>query len=276
MKRSDPEAPYVLLEPTAPPVPLLVSIPHTGVELDGGLQARLVSDEARALPDTDWHLHRLYAFAPSLGATVLHARFSRTVVDLNRPPDASPLYPDRAETGLVPTRTFAGAPLYAPGDEPTPDEIAERVERYWRPYHDRLAAELRRLRERCGYALLFDAHSITSVVPDFFEGELPGLVLGDADGSATVPASSRAVREVLASSPYESSHNHPFKGGYITRHYGRPAEGVQALQLEMAQRLYMQEGPPFAYEPERASALEPVLVATLLAYLGAGTPHAGH
>ena len=261
--------PFVLLEPTVEPLPLLVSIPHTGTEVPPEIERRIVSEEARALPDTDWHLHRLYAFARDLGATVLHARASRYVVDLNRPRDAKPLYPGRTETSLVPTRTFAGAALYAPGDEPDASEVERRVRTWWDPYHARLRAELDRLRERFGYALLFDAHSITSVVPDFFEGELPGLVLGDAKGRSAAPELSAAVRAVHAGSPYESSWNHPFQGGTITRTYGDPAAGVHALQLEMAQRLYMDERPPFRYDEERATRLEPVLRDTLTQFVRA-------
>lgn len=263
-------ATFTLLEPAAAPVPLLVSIPHTGTDVPAELVGRFVSPGARGLPDTDWHLHELYAFAPELGATVLHARASRYVVDLNRPRDAQPLYPGRVETGLVPTRTFAGEALYAAGDEPDDAEIAQRVRDWWDPYHTQLAQELERLRARFGYALLFDAHSITSVVPDFFEGELPGLVLGDARGTSADPSLSAAVRAVHERATFSSSHNQPFRGGMITRTYGRPAEHVHALQLEMAQRLYMDEAPPFTLDAERAAALQPVLRDSLRAYIQAG------
>ncbi len=258
---------YTLLEPTAEATPLLVSIPHTGVDVPPEIAARFVTEEARGLPDTDWHLHRLYAFARELGATVLHADASRYVVDLNRPRDAKPLYPGRTETGLIPTRTFGGATIYAEGDEPDAAELQSRVEAWWDPYHSRLQQELARLKERFGYALLFDAHSITSVVPDFFEGELPGLVLGDANGATADAAIIEAVRAVHAAADFSTSHNSPFRGGYITRSYGQPSEGVHALQLEMAQRLYMHEGPPFAFAEERADALQPLLRATLTAFL---------
>ncbi|MFT5464412.1 MAG: N-formylglutamate deformylase, partial [Planctomycetota bacterium] len=176
-------------------------------------------------------------------------------------------YPGRTETGLVPTRTFGGAALYAEGDEPGAAERQSRVETWWDPYHDRLQQELARLKQRFGYALLFDAHSITSVVPDFFEGELPGLVLGDANGATADASIIEAVRAVHVAADISTSHNSPFRGGYITRSYGRPSEGVHALQLEMAQRLYMHEGPPFSYAEDRANALQPLLRATLTAFL---------
>ena len=262
--------PYTLLEPQGPAVPLLVSIPHTGTAVPAAIAGRFVSEEAHALIDTDWHLHDLYAFARELGATILHATMSRYVVDLNRPRDAQPLYPGRTETGLVPTRTFGGKALYSQGDEPGPEEIAQRVREWWDPYHARLREELGRLRERFGFALLFDAHSITSFVPDFFEGELPALVLGDADGTSAASALVTSVRRVHTHSQFASSHNHPFRGGYITRAYGRPDQGIHAIQLEMAQRTYMCEEPPFAFDEERAQHLRPVLRKSLEAFIQAG------
>lgn len=254
-------------------VPLLVSIPHTGTELSEGLAERLVDDEVRALPDTDWHLHRLYDFVPELGARTIYARYSRYVVDLNRPADGHALYPGRHETGLVPTADFDGKALYRPGAEPDDAERAARTDRYWRPYHAAIESELSLLRAQFGYALLFDAHSIRSEVPQFAEGALPGLMLGDADGSSADPSMSRAVLDVHHASGLGSAHNAPFKGGWITRCFGRPAEHVHALQLEMSQRLYMVEGPPFAWSEERAEALRPWLRRTLGAFVEAAAQH---
>ena len=144
------DAVYRFRAPEAAEVPLLVSIPHTGEALFEGLYERLSSDTVRALPDTDFHLHRLYDFVPQLGARLIHARYSRYVIDLNRPEDQAPLYPGRSETGLVPTSTFADEPLYRAGDEPGPYEIEDRLATYYRPYHERIQRELRHLRQRHG------------------------------------------------------------------------------------------------------------------------------
>jgi N-formylglutamate deformylase len=258
---------FHLEPPEGHELPLLVSIPHTGEELSPGLAERMASDTVRALPDTDFHLHRLYDFVPRLGARLLYARFSRYVIDLNRPEDQAPLYPGRSETGLVPTSSFAGEPLYRPGELPSASETDQRIATYYRPYHERLARELRHLKQRHGYALLFDAHSIKSVVPRFFEGELPGLMLGDVDGSSCDERVADAVYDVHVKSGYSYGRNNPFKGGHITRAYGRPAEGVHALQLEMSQRLYMNEDPPFSYDEAKASKLRPVLEATLRTFV---------
>ncbi len=267
--------PYVLREPETESLPLLVSVPHTGTALPEGLAERLASDAVRGLPDTDWHVGRLYDFVPAMGGTLLCARFSRYVVDLNRPPDGTPLYPGRFETGLVPRTTFDGDPLYRPGEAPGPEEERERIETYYQPYHRLLRARLDALRDRFGYALLFEAHSIRRHVPKLVEGPVPDLVLGDAEGAACPPAIGRAVRRVHQESPFESAYNVPFRGGYITRHYGRPEARILALQLEMAQAIYMDEVPPFAFDPARAERLVPVLRATLEAYVRAAAEHFG-
>jgi N-formylglutamate deformylase len=260
--------PYVLRLPRGVRAPLLVSIPHTGVEVPEALRARFASAHVATLPDTDWHLHDLYAFAVELGATVLHARYARYVIDLNRPRTQEKLYPGKAETELVPTRTFAGEPIYRAGDEPNADEIAARISAYWQPYHDRLTAELHALRDRFGHALLFDAHSIVSSVPRLHPDPLPDLMLGDVDGTSCAPALSDAVHAVQRASGYQAARNFRFKGGYITRAYGKPEDGVHALQLEMSQRIYMDEVPPSPIDPARAQRLLPVLQASLAAFIG--------
>lgn len=270
---SDPA--FHVREPAAAPIPLLVSIPHTGTEVPAEIRARFASDTVAELPDTDWHQHLLYDFVPALGARTIFARYSRYVIDLNRPADARPLYPGRDETGLVPLSTFASEPIYQTGKEPDAAEIAARTDRYWRPYHEALEHELAALVQRFGFACLWDAHSITSCVPRFFDGELPALMLGDVDGSSAAPAAAAAVLEIQRNSSYSCQPNAPFKGGYITRRHGAPAQRVHALQLEMSQRIYMDEGPPFAYRPERAAALKPVLQACLQAFVAAVTRHHG-
>jgi N-formylglutamate amidohydrolase len=220
--------------------PLLISIPHDGRELAPGMAARM-SGPGRALPDTDWHVRRLYGFAAQLGAGILAANYSRYVVDLNRPADDSALYAGQVSTGLCPLTTFDGAPIYAAGNEPDGAERRARIEAYWRPYHDKLQAELDRLRRRHGYVLLWDAHSIRAAVPRLFEGTLPDLNVGTNDGRSCAAEIAAAVSDAADASGFESVTNGRFRGGFITRHYGTPASGVHAIQLELAQRAYMDE-----------------------------------
>ena len=248
--------------------PLLVSMPHRGTWLPEAL-ARRMTPAALALPDTDWHLERLYDFLDEIGASVLEATHSRYVIDLNRPPDDASLYPGRSTTGLVPIDTFAGEPVYRPGETPQESETAERIERCWKPYHDRLAQALAELHARHGVALLWDAHSIRSVVPRFFEGRLPDLNLGTADGRSCDPALAARLAAVAgAAAGYSSVLDGRFKVGYITRRYGRPQEGVHAVQLELALCAYMDDDPPFAFREPLAARLRPHLRAMLEAMLG--------
>jgi N-formylglutamate amidohydrolase len=238
--------------------PLVVDIPHAGTYVPDAIRARL-TDEARAVPDTDWHVEKLYAFARSTGATLVVATHSRYVIDLNRDPGGAALYPGADNTELCPTRTFGNAPVYREGEQPDAAEIAARRATYFAPYHATLAAELARVRARHGYAVLLDGHSIAAEVPRFFAGRLPDLNLGTADGASCDPAVQAVAANVLGASNLSHVVNGRFKGGYVTRYYGRPADGVHALQLEMAQAAYMIEGPPYAWDPARAAALGRVL-----------------
>ena len=255
---------FATLGPETPAVPLLVTVPHSGTDAPEDIAGRW-TPAALQRPDTDWHLGQLYDFVPSLGAQLMVARYSRYVVDLNRPADGARLYTDRDETGLVPTSTFEQEPIYRPGQAPDDAERVARVVRYWQPWHDAIRQRLAALRDRFGYAILFDAHSITSVVPRFFDGPLPDLMVGTADGQSCHPALAAAVQDVFTESPYDWLLNRPFKGGFITRSFGAPAEDIHAIQLEMSQRLYMREGPPFAYDEERAARLKPWLERALAA-----------
>ncbi len=259
--------PFHVRPPTARPVPLLVSIPHTGIEVPAELRTRFASPRVAALPDTDWHLHELYDFVSELGATTIFARYSRYVIDLNRPRTQAKLYPGLTETRLVPVRTFADEPIYREGDEPSDAEIQTRIATCWQPYHDRVAAELARLRATFGHALLFDAHSIMGFVPRLHPTPLPDLMLGDVDGTSCARPLSDAVLAALADSAFTTQRNFRFKGGHITRGFGDPTHGVHALQLEMSQRIYMDEDPPSPLDPTRAARLRPVLRAALLAFV---------
>ena len=230
---------------------LLISVPHAGVYVPPEISAAL-NEIGRELPDTDWFVDRLLSFAEATDATVLVATHSRYVVDLNRGLDGAALYPGMAETGLVPTETFAGAPIWQVG--PGAEEVAARVDRYWRPYHDALQAELARIAARHAGARLLDAHSIRSRVPRLFAGELPALNFGTNSGAAcSGPLLARAV--AAAGTDFSHVVDGRFRGGYITRTYGAPTHGVDALQLEIAQSTYMDEAAAPHWDARRAEAL---------------------
>jgi N-formylglutamate deformylase len=250
-------------------LPLLVSMPHAGQILPEEIAAGMTPC-ARVLADTDWHLPQLYAFAGEMGASTLAAHHSRYVIDLNRPPEDSSLYPGMDTTGLCPVDSFAREPLYLDGRTPDEAEVARRLALYWQPYHAQLRAELDRLLALHGAVVLWEAHSIASRVPRFFDGRLPDLNFGTASGASCAPG---LLEAVLAQVPprFSTAVNGRFKGGYITRHYGQPQAGVHALQLEMCQCLYMNEPgmdeallagadrTAFAYRPDLAAGVQPIL-----------------
>ena len=249
--------------------PLLVSVPHAGVHIPPALERRM-TPAALQRADVDWHLPHLYDFVRAMGATLLTANYARHVIDLNRPPQDESLYPGQDVTGLLPMDTFRKEALYLPGEEPDDAERDERRERYWRPYHDALRGELDRLRSRHEHVVLWDAHSICSVLPRFFEGRLTDLNLGTADGRACAPALQAAVEaQMAAQGEYSHVSNGRFKGGWITRHYGEPSRGVHALQLEMCQCTYMDETAPFAYRTDLAAKVQPLLRRMLAAVVEA-------
>jgi N-formylglutamate deformylase len=238
--------------------PLLVSIPHLGTQIPESLRDAY-TDVALSVADTDWHLDRLYAFARTLGATILGARVSRYVIDLNRPPNDESLYPGQTTTSLCPSETFRGEPLYREGRAPDAAERQRRVATYWQPYHDALHAELTRLRAQHAHVLLWEAHSIASVLPRLFDNKLPDLNIGTQDGRTAAPPVQAAAERAAAASRFTWVANGRFKGGYITRHFGAPQDGVHAIQLEMCQSTYMNEQTPFDYVPSLAQQVEPVL-----------------
>ena len=238
--------------------PVFVSMPHVGLHVPDDILPRLTF-AAQELPDTDWHIDRLYDWARDLGIGMIAATHSRYVVDLNRPPDDTPLY-SGATTGLFPTTLFDGSKLYHAGGEPDEQELRQRLEQYWRPYHRRLAEELDRLKHRHGYVILFDAHSIRSQVPRLFDGVLPDFNLGSNDNnSADQELIKRAEAVCAAAQGYTSVLNGRFKGGYITRHYGAPKDNIHTLQLELSQRTYMDEAAPFTFREDLAEQVRPVL-----------------
>ena len=253
--------------------PLLISFPHVGTYVPPALAERF-TPEAREVHDTDWHLPLLYAFAQEIGASTLVATHSRLVVDMNRAPDGASLYPGQSVTGLCPVDTFADTPVYRSAElQPDDAEIAQRREQVWKPYHDQLAAELARIKAEHGAAGLWDAHSIQSVLPRFFEGKLPDLNLGTNKGASCGAGLGEALLAEARKGEadgFTSVLNGRFQGGYITRNYGQPAQNVHAIQLEMTQSSYMQEHMPFDYLPDVAAKVQPHvrrMVETLLAYV---------
>ena len=240
-------------------LPMLVSMPHAGTDIPDEVEGSLMPCAA-ARADTDWHLPELYAFLEEMGISTISARWSRYLIDLNRPPENTNLYPGLDTTGLCPLDTFGRERLYREGMEPDQAEVQRRLERYWRPYHEQLQAELDRLKAQHGRVVLWEAHSIASIVPRFFEGKLPDLNFGTAEGKSCAPGLEQAILGVArAQERYSIALNGRFKGGHITRHYGQPSNGVHAIQLEKCQYLYMNEAPPFEYRPQVAGQLQPLL-----------------
>ncbi len=251
--------------------PLLVSIPHDGREIPAAIRSRMTAT-GRRMPDTDWHVRELYAFAQDLGAHVLTANYSRYIVDLNRSSADDELYPGELKTGLCPEQTFGGAAIYSQGGVGAAEK-SERIRQYWRPYHEQIASTLALCEETHGYALLWDAHSIPSVVPRLFDGELPELNIGTDDGASCAGSLQQALVDAARQAPYSLAVNARFRGGYITRHYGDPLHRIHAVQLEIAQRAYMDEETG-RYAAERAGRLRRWLERMLSAFIEAAERHA--
>ncbi len=243
---------------TAGNSPLLISIPHAGTRLTPEVASGL-SDDALPLSDTDWHIPELYDFARGLGANIVVGQYSRFVIDLNRPSDDQPLY-TTATTGLFPDTLFDGRPTFKPGHQPSETSRQKYLEQIWQPYHQKIASELARIKQQFGYALLFDAHSIASVIPRLFDGKLPDLNLGTNSGASCSPELSQSL-EAICQQQTQFSHvlNGRFKGGYITRAYGQPEQDQHAIQLELAQCNYMEELEPFGYLDDKAAQLQKML-----------------
>ncbi|WP_348672592.1 N-formylglutamate deformylase [uncultured Abyssibacter sp.] len=239
--------------------PVILAAPHAGTWVPEPMRARL-NATGRALADTDWHVDRLYrGLLPN--ATTVTATFHRYVIDANRDPTGHSLYPGQNTTGLVPRIDFDDQPIWTAGQAPDADEIAERLERFHQPYHAALAAQIERVKARHGIALLYDCHSIRSRVPFLFDGALPVFNIGTDRGRTCAPIFELiAARRCGAARTYDTVVNGRFRGGWTTRHYGLPADGVHAIQMELAQRAYLHtEAAPFAYAPNRAAPLRAVL-----------------
>lgn len=234
-------APFVIRPPTVTPIPLVVSIPHTGTLLAESTARRLASAEMAGQPMTDWHLHRLYDFLPQLGITTIHAVYSRFVADLNRPPDGRALYPGRFETGLVPLETFQGEPVFR--EPPDADELRLLREHFHAPYHEALTRLLEEQVAERRPVVLVDAHSVASAANRLHGALECDIYLGDRDGRSSGKWLRDCLRTAFEVEGYAVSLNDPYKGGYITDHYGG-LEGVEAIQIEMCQRVYMDESMP--------------------------------
>ncbi len=253
--------------------PLVMSMPHTGTGLPKEIAARL-NAKGRELTDTDWWIDRLYDFASAFEATTVKANLSRYVIDLNRNPGGQSLYPGQATTALCPTETFDGEPIYDEGAAPTPDETSRRKAAFFDPYHDALARMIERAKVRHGFVVLYDCHSIRSVVPRLFEGTLPTINIGTNDGKTCAKALEvAAFTACKAQSDFSFVANGRFKGGWITRHYGRPDKGVHAIQVELAQSAYMEERPPWTFDETKAGRLRAVLRSMIGSIMDAADRH---
>jgi N-formylglutamate deformylase len=235
--------------------PLLVSMPHVGLEIPDTIKENM-TEAALSMIDTDWYIDRLYDFLKEMGVSIISAKYSRYVVDLNRGADGSSLYEGQNETTLCPLTTFENEPLYKPNHSP---DLAARTAHYWQPYHDQISAELRRLKQNFGIARLWDAHSIKSHVPHLFDGQLPDLNLGTDNGISADHALVQKLDHIISKSGYSSALNGRFKGGYITRNYGDPQNHIDAVQLEISQNTYMDEAPKLNFREDKANKLRPVL-----------------
>jgi formiminoglutamase len=242
-------------------------MPHPGTGLPDEVHAAL-NETGRAVPDTDWRMRQLYAFTECFQPTIVEAHLSRYVIDLNRDPSGVSLYPGQATTDLVPTTTFDGAPIWT--TPPTEAEIARRRAAYFQPYHDALEAEIARVKAAHGWCLLWDCHSIKSAIPRLFPGTLPTLNLGTNNGASCAPAVEAAAVTAMARQPLTQVANGRFKGGWITRHYGRPDAHVHAIQMEIALSAYLtEEAPPWSFDDAKAASLQGALASIIAAALDA-------
>jgi formiminoglutamase len=242
--------------------PVLLAQPHGGTEIPDAIAQRL-NAQGQARADTDWHIGRLYA-GLSGDVSIVNTPIHRYVIDANRDPADESLYPGQNTTSLCPTTTFDGEPIYLPGQMPSADEIQQRQQQYHQPYHDALVEQLQRIHQRHGYVILYDCHSIRSLVPYLFEGRLPDFNIGSNSGNSCDPLVENAVqKQCMAAGDYSTVLNGRFKGGWTTRHYGQPQRGYHAIQMELAQCNYMSEQTPWSYEDDSADKLRVILRAIL-------------
>lgn len=257
---TDARQPFRIKLPVGDPSPIVISIPHCGMEFPEEVLPQYRDPEMLRFPDdTDFFVDRLYEFAMEMNITIISSVYSRWLIDLNRPPDNSPLYRDgRSLTALCPVTSFAGQELYREESIPDQKEIDRRIRLYYEPYHDMLTEILADLSQSHPQVLLWEAHSIRRVVPSIQEEPFPDLILGDNNETSADPDIFSTVMDMLYNSDYQAAHNYPFRGGHITRLFGNPADGCHSLQLEMAKDLYMDDRQT-SYSPERAGRIIPLL-----------------
>ena len=250
---------FKITEPIAPKVPIIISIPHAGTFIPEDIKSKMNPELSHKLDDTDWFIDKLYGFATDLGITIITANYSRWVVDLNRNPENQPLYNDgRVITDVVTVTDFNGNQIYKDNDVPDSEEVSRRVELYHKPYLEKLDELLKNTKAEFGKVLLFDAHSIRKSVPGIRSEDFPDLILGDNDESSASPELIKTTIHSLQNKGYDFSHNHPFKGGYITRNFGKPSENIHALQLEMCKTNYM-DSSEMTYDETNAKRIQVVL-----------------
>jgi N-formylglutamate deformylase len=252
--------PFYIIEPTVQKVPMILSSPHSGVEFPEELQTHFRPELMAQPDDTDWFVHELYNFAPSLGITVIYAKYSRWVIDLNRNPESQPLYHDgRIITELVPKTDFLGNDLYLEKKYvPDEAEIARRKANYYQPYYQKIESLLAERVAKFGQVLLWDAHSIRRFVPTIQNEPFPDLILGDNDEKSADKELIEIALSGLRAGKFGVNHNSPFKGGQITRHFGQPEKRIHALQLEMAKTNYMDDD-ELTFNQARANEVRSVL-----------------
>ncbi len=236
--------------------PILVSMPHNGVEIPESIAARMTNSAKRVI-DTDWYLDQLYDFSKSQGCYLICPRYNRYVIDLNRPQNDESLYPGQDTTELCPTTQFDRQPIYLNNELPSQQEIKQRIQDYWLPYHNQLESTLKQIRAEFGGALLFEAHSIKSQVPRFFEGKLPDFNFGTNNQQSCAKELSELV-DSWSPPGFTKVLNGRFKGGYITRAYGRPNDNIHAIQLELSQATYLNEE-TLEIDPSKRDVVVPML-----------------
>jgi len=252
-------SPYSIIEPKGNKVPILISSPHSGTDFPDEISGNYDEAQIAALDDTDWFIDKLYDFAPDMGITMICAKYSRWVIDLNRDPESRPLYDDgRVATDLCPTINFNEEPIYKEDQLPTRKEIDRRLEEYYWPYYHKTQELLDDLKDEFGTLLLWDAHSIRQFVPTIRDEVFPDLILGDNNEKSASPQLIKTSLSSLESTRLHVNHNDPFKGGHITRYFGKPGENQHALQLEMTKINYMDNAEK-AYDTERAGIIRKIL-----------------
>lgn len=262
------QEPFVIIEPNGPKTPFILSVPHCGVAFPSEIQNDYNPEMMACPDDTDWFVHDLYNFASELGITIIHAKYSRWVIDLNRDPESAPLYDDgRIITGLTTTTDFFGNDIYASKDKvPDSSEIKRRLTNYYWPYYAQIQSLLDQRKAEFGKVLLWDAHSIRHLVPTIRKDVFPDMILGNNDETTAHPKLIETALANLKASNYGVNHNTPFKGGHITRYFGKPEENIHALQLEMNKILYMDDE-EMQFHPERADKMRILLKNTFVQLL---------